>query len=107
MWRVESRCHARPQEISDSISRYHVPKAVQRHVDYVTPGIKLLEVNGVRPSGLEKRGFPNPLPPILRELTMPLDQLLGQLLGLCDVVVTPPCIEGATIPIGSDVCLPC
>lgn len=46
----------------------------------------------MRPTGLEKRTW-DPIPPILRELTLPLDQLLGQLLLLCDVAVTPPCIE--------------
>lgn len=46
----------------------------------------------MRPSGHEKRKW-DPLPPILRELTVPLDELLSQLLFLCDVAVTPPCIE--------------
>lgn len=79
--------------------RYHVPKAIQHHVDYVTPGVKLLETRKAKPSGLDKRQMPNPLPPILRPLTVPLDLLLGQLLELCDLAVTPPCIQG----MGNDV----
>ena len=94
MWRAESKTLEPCSTNNTDPSRYHVPKNVRRHVDYVTPGVKLLEVNGAKPAGLEKRGFPNPLPPILRQLTMPLDELLGSLLQLCDVAVTPPCIEG-------------
>lgn len=70
---------------------------MQRHIDFIKPGVNLLEVRGVKraneteESGLQKRtGL---LPPILRTLGLPLAELLGNLLGLCDVAITPPCIE--------------
>ncbi|KAE8419834.1 peptidase S8/S53 domain-containing protein [Aspergillus pseudocaelatus] len=74
---------------------YHVPESVQSHIDYITPGIKHLEIREERPiekRSLDKRSF-GILPPILRPLTMPLEELLGQLLALCDVAVTPACIQ--------------
>lgn len=48
-------------------------------------------------AGLQKRlykGGQGLLPPIVEQLTLPLQALLGDLLGLCGVAVTPPCIEG-------------
>ncbi|GIC88032.1 S53 family peptidase [Aspergillus udagawae] len=73
---------------------YHVPQSVQRHIDYITPGIKSLEVNGVkRARSTEKRLLGIPLPPILEPLTLPLSELLGDTLALCDVAVTPACIS--------------
>lgn len=85
------------------MSRYHVPKHVQRHIDFIKPGVNLLEVDGVRRStdnaGLQKRLYKGGqgqglLPPIVEQLTLPLQALLGDLLGLCGVAITPPCIEG-------------
>ncbi|KAF7586002.1 hypothetical protein BBP40_009725 [Aspergillus hancockii] len=74
---------------------YHVPQSVKSHIDYITPGIKHLEIRGARP--LEKRNGGarsfGILPPILRPLTLPLEALLGNLLALCDVAVTPACIQ--------------
>lgn len=73
---------------------------MQRHIDFIKPGVNLLEVSGVKrandESGVEKRSSVTRqglLPPILRALTLPLQELLGDLLGLCDVAITPPCIE--------------
>ncbi|OGM51265.1 aorsin [Aspergillus bombycis] len=74
---------------------YHVPETVQSHIDYITPGVKHLEIREERPAekrSREKRSF-GILPPILRPLTLPLEELLGQLLVLCDVAVTPACIQ--------------
>ncbi|GAB1208348.1 hypothetical protein APSETT445_007096 [Aspergillus pseudonomiae] len=74
---------------------YHVPESVQSHIDYITPGIKHLEIREERPAekrSVDKRSF-GILPPILRPLTLPLEELLGQLLFLCDVAVTPACIQ--------------
>ncbi|GIJ91954.1 tripeptidyl-peptidase sed1 [Aspergillus pseudoviridinutans] len=73
---------------------YHVPQSVQRHIDYITPGIKLLEVEGVkRARSTEKRSLGIPLPPILEPLTLPLSELLGDNTLLCDLAVTPACIS--------------
>jgi tripeptidyl-peptidase-1 len=73
---------------------YHVLQSVQRHIDYITPGIKLLEVEGVkRTRSIEKRSLGSPLPPILEGLTLPLSELLGNTLGLCDIAVMPACVH--------------
>ena len=81
--------------------RYHVPQSVQEHVDYITPGTRLLEVEGVQkvPS-IDKRAFGSGkgvLPPILEPLTLPLSELLDDLLLLCDVAITPACISGMVL----------
>ncbi|KAL5364711.1 peptidase S8/S53 domain-containing protein [Aspergillus floccosus] len=74
---------------------YHVPESIQHHIDYITPGIKELEVRDV--SRVDKRSVDKDLfgilPPILRPVTMSLDLLLGDMLSFCDVVVTPDCIK--------------
>lgn len=75
---------------------------MQRHIDFIKPGVNLLEVSNVKQakptdeSGVQKRSSVSSqglLPPILRTLDLPLVELLGNLLGLCDVAITPPCIE--------------
>ncbi|KAJ5215379.1 uncharacterized protein N7498_001786 [Penicillium cinerascens] len=73
---------------------YHVPASIRGHVDYITPGITLREVTGVgkRGGNLQKRAV-NGLPPILKPIGLPLEQLLDQVLDFCDVAVTPQCIR--------------
>ncbi|EAW16248.1 S53 family peptidase [Aspergillus fischeri NRRL 181] len=72
---------------------YHVPHSLQRHIDYITPGIKLLEVEGVKKArSIEKRSLGSPLPPILEPLNLSLSELLGNTL-LCDVAITPLCVS--------------
>jgi tripeptidyl-peptidase-1 len=71
---------------------------VRDHIDYITPGITLREVSGVSQANkrsLDKRhinGGPASILPIAQGL---LDELLGGLglLDLCDVAVTPDCIQ--------------
>lgn len=75
--------------------RYHVPKSVREHVDFITPGITMREVSNVSKrsnTNLQKR-FINPLPPILEPITVPLEMLLDNLLFACDAAVTPECIK--------------
>ncbi|KAJ5175794.1 Tripeptidyl-peptidase sed1 [Penicillium canariense] len=77
---------------------YHVPRSVREHIDYITPGVTLREVTGIAKAsrgGKEKRhidGTPARVVPIVQGLA---DQLLGGLglLDLCDVAVTPSCIQ--------------
>lgn len=75
-------------------ARYHVPAAVREHVDYITPGITLREVNGVGKRGNIQKRLVNGLPPILEPIALPLEQLLGDLFDFCDIAVTPQCIRG-------------
>lgn len=72
---------------------YHVPEHVQPHIDYITPGIRLLANERRRPSkrSLAKRDFG--LPPLLAELPALLSVLLGEpLTTLCSAAITPECI---------------
>lgn len=84
--------------------RYHVPRSVREHVDYIMPGIALREVTNVgkkrdaekrsAEGALSKRGtFPNPISPILSPITFPLEMLLSDLIPMCGVAVTPECIK--------------
>lgn len=81
--------------------RYHLPRSVREHVDYIMPGIALREVTNVgkkrsaeSAGGLSKRAtFPNPISPILHPIAVPLEVLLNDLLPLCAVAVTPECIK--------------
>lgn len=72
---------------------YHVHEDVKRHIDYITPGIKLYATRSPKPSSgdLEKRTFAQP--PLLKALPEALDELLLlPLLALCDIAITPDCI---------------
>ncbi|KAK6439473.1 hypothetical protein LTR95_004324 [Oleoguttula sp. CCFEE 5521] len=87
---------------------YHLPAHLTQHVDYITPGLKLLaggKVSSDAPSDsrraeLEKRGFrtsprTNFSGPVFGpQITAPLASLNNSAtqLGQCDQYVTPPCI---------------
>lgn len=77
--------------------RYHVPKHLSEHIDYITPGVKTMEVREARPAGLEKRtfGLKNPQPPLLKDIPETIERILESLLTstICDVVITPDCIR--------------
>ena len=82
--------------------RYHVPGYLTEHVDYITPGLKLLTPsmsrNGDRKT-LEKRifGVTDPDRKPTEPLKKPLPQSVGALLALdqsaaCQQAITPDCI---------------
>lgn len=82
--------------------KYHLPKHVQSHVDYITPGIKLFATGGKDGKTIEKRTFgvtsgkgnSGLLPPPLKSLGMTLEALLAiPELQVCSVAITPPCIK--------------
>jgi len=85
---------------------YHLPEHLTQHVDYVTPGLKLLgggkasngrTLNG-RKGELEKRGFrtganQNFTGIVPKLIDLPLSALNNSNdLSKCDTYVTPPCI---------------
>ncbi|KAL2849593.1 peptidase S8/S53 domain-containing protein [Aspergillus pseudoustus] len=69
---------------------YHVPKSVQSHIDYITPGVKLLELDGVESSKrkIKKRSPQAPPPP-----ESDVREILNSGVLQCDRVVTPECIR--------------
>ena len=76
--------------------RYHVPKHLSEHIDFITPGVKTLEVRGARPANFEKRtsGPGNPQPILFKDLPESIENIATNLgTGICDVVITPDCIQ--------------
>ena len=81
--------------------RYSLPNHVREHVDYITPGLKLLTPSGSRQDPeLHKRIFgvttqgKHLLKPILKALPQTLASLLAlPLSALCDVAAIPLCIK--------------
>lgn len=85
--------------------RYHVPAHVREHVDYITPGLKLLVPSRTRSDSekknLEKRifgvtaGKKAPiLPPLKKALPASLTDILKRALNqICQVAVIPECID--------------
>ena len=58
------------EDIADSMLRYHVPKEIQGHIDYITPGVKLVATQTHSSRAVEKRKLQNlargrvsPVPP--------------------------------------------
>ncbi|CRG91570.1 hypothetical protein PISL3812_08620 [Talaromyces islandicus] len=79
--------------------KYHVPDHISHHIDYITPGVKSVEVRDPEPVGNEKRtfGLRKPQPPLLKALPESLESIinsvLGGLLDLCASTITPDCIK--------------
>lgn len=85
--------------ITPACDQYHVPKVVQEHIDYVTPGVKLLGRAGVQFSGtapdLSRRANIRwPKPPLRHRPDKPASQLasLSSNLSTCDEEITPACV---------------
>ena len=81
--------------------KYHVPEHVSKHVDYITPGLKLLTPSMPK-HDIEKRTFgvagQNGKTPILRPIKKPLPMALDLLLELaleliCQEAIIPECIK--------------
>jgi len=110
---AESLLHTEYHEYEDRLSggvmpacdEYHVPKHIQEHVDYITPGIKLLAPSSKETyqGGLRKRGWPhhhggrgqtgsyrNWLRLNQSDVTVPHDAAGN--LSTCDTAITPACI---------------
>lgn len=78
--------------------QYHVPKSVQPHIDYITPGIKGARTSSGR---LSKRGFSKGtgkpgqpftwVPP--KQKPAPFIPQNSTELATCDVAITPACIR--------------
>lgn len=77
------------------MTRYHVPRSVQAHIDYITPGVKAFKVGSPvmpRPErSLHKRA--NASDAILGSDIL-LSDLLDDAMAYCDQIITPGCIKG-------------
>jgi tripeptidyl-peptidase I len=65
---------------------YHVPKHIQEHIDYITPGLKLMP--SVSKRGFGMSGHKGAAPPKRR----PHHHHVPSDLAHCDVAITPVCI---------------
>ncbi|KAF2717180.1 subtilisin-like protein [Polychaeton citri CBS 116435] len=93
--------HSRSGSSSIACDEYHVPRHVQEHIDYITPGIKLFASKVSRqPEGeIKKRttlvhssGSLGRTPPPTKALPIALSSIKPLSLALCDVAMTPDCI---------------
>ncbi|KAL4778008.1 Pro-kumamolisin, activation domain-containing protein [Aspergillus varians] len=85
--------HAKSGRAHVACREYHVPEPVQSHIDYITPGIKSLEVRGpLRGKQSQNKRRSDVLPLDVRELPIPLAELKQENIVACDTVVTPACI---------------
>lgn len=73
--------------------RYHLPNSVREHVDYITPGISLREVTGVRRSADKQKRFVGGVSPILEPILLPIEKLLSEVSSFCSQAITPQCIQ--------------
>lgn len=88
--------HTKQDASATACEKYHLPKHIQQHVDYVTPGVKLLAPvkRGYEESRHRKRGMnvsgegPND-PPKIRYTKKPDNLTLAN----CDKAITPDCIS--------------
>ena len=79
---------------------YHFPEHITKHIDYISPGLKLLTPSMPR-EGIEKRTFgvtgqkgKKPILPLRKALPMALDALLKLALKtICDQAIVPQCIK--------------
>lgn len=90
--------HAPTGKTTIGCDHYHVHEDVKDHVDYITPGIKLLATRKPSAGEIKKRSFgwgktgsmPPPLLPLPGNLT---DLLRNPLEALCDIAIIPGCIK--------------
>lgn len=74
--------------------QYHVPAHVQEHIDYITPGVKLLSATKVGTKSIKKRGFGIQTPPrfvSIDAMETPLPSPTD--LSTCDQFITPICLQ--------------
>ncbi|KAF2147631.1 aorsin [Myriangium duriaei CBS 260.36] len=70
---------------------YHVPRSLQQHIDYITPGVKGVKVG----AGLKKRAHKNALSGGVAPMRgpAPISPANSSSLATCDIAVTPACIR--------------
>ncbi|KAL2854044.1 peptidase S8/S53 domain-containing protein [Aspergillus pseudodeflectus] len=74
---------------------YYVPESVQSHIDYITPGVKLLELDDTESSRqkMTKRNPDDGVALFPRASDIDLEEMLKNGLPGCDVVISPDCIR--------------
>jgi tripeptidyl-peptidase-1 len=81
-----------------SCDQYHVPRYMQHHIDFITPGIKLIgkataEFSGTATEMHKRHGHWQPKPP-LRSHRHPFPHPWPHTnLSICDEEITPACLQ--------------
>ena len=87
--------HKSSGHTATACDQYKVPRSVQEHVDYITPGIKLL-APVKRGHGYSKRGFGITMGGGIPTSPKSRDPSPGQYINdlkTCDVAITPVCVK--------------
>jgi tripeptidyl-peptidase I len=84
--------HNRNSKRSVAADRYHIPRHLRDHIDYVTPGVRLLEVSAPAERKRDLSGHRKPY-------AKPIPKHLANAESLkiardCDQLITPACIRG-------------
>lgn len=99
--------HVSSKEVSVACDEYHIPKEIQPHIDYITPGIRLISMTrkilnkrgfGVRPGNSSNAEQPKPPPfyvppPNGLNGIQPLAAAQASPLTTCNQAITPACIQ--------------
>ncbi|KGO73973.1 Peptidase S8/S53, subtilisin/kexin/sedolisin [Penicillium italicum] len=85
--------HAETGRSHVACREYYLPNSVREHVDYITPGISLREVTGVRRSADKQKRSLGGILPILEPILQPIENLLSEVLPLCSQAITPQYIQ--------------
>ncbi|KAL4746419.1 hypothetical protein BDW72DRAFT_207340 [Aspergillus terricola var. indicus] len=87
--------HTKTRRAHIACREYHVPQSLQRHIDYITPGVKFLEIAGPSPTerSLTIRDAVDASSPVIYGTNLTLSQVANDALGFCDQVITPACIR--------------
>ncbi|KAB8273776.1 peptidase S8/S53 domain-containing protein [Aspergillus minisclerotigenes] len=74
--------------------QYHVPASVQKHIDYVHPGVNLNPSSG-KPSSIRRRGAASKKTKVPARGARPIQQhdVKGLNVTNCDQLITPDCIR--------------
>ncbi|KAF2090832.1 subtilisin-like protein [Saccharata proteae CBS 121410] len=99
---AERLLHTEFHEYEDAVTggvlpacdEYHVPRHIQHHIDYITPGIKLIAPDKGKSKGLKKRAPNGQKSHLLKQHKGSWNgHRHGRNLSNCDVAITPDCIS--------------
>ncbi|KAK9412956.1 putative Peptidase S53 domain-containing protein [Seiridium unicorne] len=101
--------------VAPACDKYHVPKKIQEHIDYITPGTKLMapvksDVDlKVKREGQKNRRHDRVKQPAKQKFSEQLFNLLSSNssdLSTCDVAITPACVAALYNITAGTLCVP-
>ncbi|KAL7907385.1 Tripeptidyl-peptidase sed1 [Trichoderma velutinum] len=82
--------NSRSGEIGIATDKYHVPRDISGHIDYITPGISPINLSV---KGTVVKRSPSSRLSNTKPSMVPMESLVMNPLAHCDTVITPPCIR--------------